>query len=218
MLVGSTCIVAAAFVVAKKKCLKPSGFLVLFLVPGIACRWSILFFGLQWTSKSSAHFCILRSCNSSSCCSCWSWCSRVEVGTLRFLCRYFVFCEEGTWGTCYLRWRSLRWLVSVKKELDVSVAIFAIRKFLHFLCGFRGGSTPGTFVGLNKPLWFCWNMRLCVCGFLCNDSNLRLFCSRRGWIHLKASRGWHECMSCSSGCSAHHSGTLSNGQAHSWWR
>jgi len=46
MLVGSTCIVAAAFVVAKKKCLKPSGFLVLFLVPGIACRWSILFFGL----------------------------------------------------------------------------------------------------------------------------------------------------------------------------
>jgi hypothetical protein len=46
-------------------------------------------------------------------------------------------------------------VVSVKKELDVSVAIFAIRKFLHFLCGFHGGSMPGTFVGLNKSLWFC---------------------------------------------------------------
>jgi hypothetical protein len=45
-----------------------------------------------------------------------------------------------------------------------------------FLCGFRGGSTPGTFVGLNKSLWFCWNVGLCVCGFLCNNSNLRLFC------------------------------------------
>jgi len=87
--------------------------------------------------------------------------------------RHFVFCVEGALdtsfsvkkeleelvfckgGACFLRTRSLKWLVPVKKELDVSVAIFAIGKFLHFLCGFRRGSTPGTFVGLNKSLWFC---------------------------------------------------------------
>jgi hypothetical protein len=56
MLVGSSCIVAAAFVVAKKKCLKPSDFLVLFLVPGIACRWSILFFGLPVNLKIFSAF------------------------------------------------------------------------------------------------------------------------------------------------------------------
>jgi len=55
MLVGSTCIVAAAFVFAKK-CLKPSDFLVLFLVPGIACRWSILFFGLPVELKIFSAF------------------------------------------------------------------------------------------------------------------------------------------------------------------
>jgi hypothetical protein len=51
MLVGSSCIVAAAFVVATKTCLKPSDFLVLFLVPGIACHCSILFFGLRVNLK-----------------------------------------------------------------------------------------------------------------------------------------------------------------------
>jgi hypothetical protein len=56
MLMGSTCIVTAAFVFAKKKCLKPSDFLVLFLVPGIACRWSILFFGLPVNLKIFSAF------------------------------------------------------------------------------------------------------------------------------------------------------------------
>ncbi len=77
--------------------------------------------------------------------------------------RHFVFCLEGALDSLFSVEKELEvlvfcegwWLISVKKELDVSVAIFAIRKFLHFLCGFRGGSTPGTFVGLNKSLWFC---------------------------------------------------------------
>jgi hypothetical protein len=56
MLVDSTYIVAAAFVLAKKKCLKPSDFLVLFLVPGIACCWSILFFGLPVNLKIFSAF------------------------------------------------------------------------------------------------------------------------------------------------------------------
>jgi hypothetical protein len=56
MLVGSTCIVAAAFFFAKKKCLQPSDFLVLLLVPGIACRWSILFFGLPVNLKIFSAF------------------------------------------------------------------------------------------------------------------------------------------------------------------
>jgi hypothetical protein len=56
MLVGSCCIGAAAFVVATKKCLKPSDFLVLFLVPGIACHCSILFFGLRVNLKIFSAF------------------------------------------------------------------------------------------------------------------------------------------------------------------
>jgi hypothetical protein len=56
MLVGSSCNVAAAFVVAKKNCLKPSDFLVLYLVPGIACRPSILFFGLPVNLKNFSAF------------------------------------------------------------------------------------------------------------------------------------------------------------------
>jgi hypothetical protein len=64
--------------------------------------------------------------------------------------RHFVFCLEGALDSLFSVEKELEvlvfcegwWLISVKKELDVSVAIFAIRKFLHFLCGFRGGSTP----------------------------------------------------------------------------
>ncbi len=64
--------------------------------------------------------------------------------------RHFVFCVEGALDCLFSVKKELEvlvfcegsWLISVKKEFDVSVAIFAIRKFLHFLCGFRGGSTP----------------------------------------------------------------------------
>ncbi len=70
----------------------------------------------------------------------------------------------------------MRWLVSVKKELDVSVAIFAVGTLLHFLWGFA-------VVPRLERSWgsinHCGFAEIWVCVFvvfLCNNSNLRLFC------------------------------------------